>query len=630
MTRRYIRKLTKQGRYSYYLILPKRIMDQLNWRERQKLTIRKYGQGIMVKDWKKKQWERGFTFVDLLVGVALLSIVFLGIFGAYRLGLKVVGQSKNKITATAIANAELEKIRNLPYASIGLPGGSPAGTVAATGEQTINNVTYLIERNIDYVADPADGLAAPEDSCVNDYKKAGVTVSWSGNFAGQVALSTDVAPANLAQECADSGGVLSVQVFDAYGILVPSPLIEIKSTGDALLESRAPSTGQHNFTLNEGTYKVVVSKVGYSSEQTFGSGDGYNGKTIVTPEKPHLVVLDGQLTEASFSIDRVGSFAVDTLSPWGEDFFSDSFVDQSKISELSNVIVSGGQVTLDPAATVGFITSATTSPTTIINWERLSFTDEEPVNTDLRYRLYYYASPDWVLIPDADLPGNSLGFDDSPVDLTGLNPATYPEIKVRADFSATAAGLTPTLYDWQIAWRTSNPTPIGNALFHLQGQKIVGQDAAEQPIYKYSQDHTSDGSGHIDISNLEWDAYTFSVDPAAGLDLVNIDPSPQPIALLPNVNVAVKLYLDSENSLLVTVQNDVTLEPIFSASARLYNTGLGYDATQYTNENGQTYFIPLEPATYNLDVQAAGYSDVSTQVTVSGDNTFIVNMTQVE
>jgi type II secretory pathway component PulJ len=47
----------------------------------------------------KLRIKKGFTFIDVLVGIALMLIVFLGIFGAYQLGLKVVGQSKNKIMA---------------------------------------------------------------------------------------------------------------------------------------------------------------------------------------------------------------------------------------------------------------------------------------------------------------------------------------------------------------------------------------------------------------------------------------------------------------------------------------------------------------------------------------------------
>ena len=51
----YIRKITKKGKYSYLVILPKRIIDDLDWRERQKIVIRKQGKDkILISDWKKK------------------------------------------------------------------------------------------------------------------------------------------------------------------------------------------------------------------------------------------------------------------------------------------------------------------------------------------------------------------------------------------------------------------------------------------------------------------------------------------------------------------------------------------------------------------------------------------------
>lgn len=48
-----IRKIVKNGRNSYHINIPKEIMRELSWRERQKLTIRRVGKRIMVEDWEK-------------------------------------------------------------------------------------------------------------------------------------------------------------------------------------------------------------------------------------------------------------------------------------------------------------------------------------------------------------------------------------------------------------------------------------------------------------------------------------------------------------------------------------------------------------------------------------------------
>ena len=50
--KKYIRKIQKV-RYSYYLILPKEIIRNLDWKEKQKVVIKKSGKRIIIQDWKK-------------------------------------------------------------------------------------------------------------------------------------------------------------------------------------------------------------------------------------------------------------------------------------------------------------------------------------------------------------------------------------------------------------------------------------------------------------------------------------------------------------------------------------------------------------------------------------------------
>lgn len=572
---------------------------------------------------------RGFTLIDVLIGTALMLIVFLGIFGAYQLGIKAIGQSRNKITALAIANQQLEEVRNLPYESIGVKGSFPNGVLEAVTSTWQNNIEYTIENRVDFVIDSADGLSSPEDECPNDYKRVETKVSWGGRFPGEVKLVTDVAPKNLAQECAVEGGILSILVFDAYGKMVPFPLIEIKNPEtEEVLKTATPSDGQHYFSLATSTYKVVVSKEGYSQERTYGLDE------IAIPEKPHPLILEGQLIENSFSIDKLSAFSLETLSPWGADYFFDSFDDTTKISEISALSVNQGEVNLATTSqgylSSGYLISQEISPTNLVQWDELVFADSEPAETDLKYQIYYATNTSWLLIPDSDLAGNSQGFDLSPVDLSGLEINQYFFLKVRGNFSTNTTTTSPTLYDWQVSWITDLPTPIPNVTFNLRGEKIIGLDAEENPVYKYSQDHTSNSQGQLEIADLEWDAYTFSIDPATDLDLVATDPSPQPISLLPETTLSVDLYLEGENSLLLTIQDSSTLEPIFDAACRLSNSELAYDLTQHTNEKGQTYFIPLEPASYNLEISAPGYFDYFGEIEVSGDERETLKLEQLE
>ena len=573
--------------------------------------------------------QKSFTLIEVIIATAIVTVIFLGILGAYQLGLKVIAQSRNKITATAIANQQIELIRNLPYHSIGIKGGFPDGSLDPVTTTIRNNISYKVESRVDYIVDTTDGIAAPEDECPNDYKIAEIRVSWAGRFRGEVVLTTNIAPQNLSEECAERSGILSISVFDAYGIMIPSSLIEVRNPAtDQLLKTATPDSGKHYFSLATSTYKVVVLKDGYSTDRSYGTDE------ITTPERPHPTVLEGQVTEISFSIDKLSSFSIDTLSPYGQGFFSDSFADETKISTSSSLSVANNEVTLATDTqgylASGYLISGSISPSVLINWEELSWSDLKPRDTEAKYQLLYASGTEWNLIPDQDLPGNSGGFDISPVDLSGISVSAYPKLKIKGNLSTADSSSTPIIYNWQLSWINSIATPIPNVPLKIEGSKIIGTNSQNQPVYKYSITSTSNSGGHLNVANLEWDLYSFSLSTGTSLSLVGTTPSPQPINLVPDTNLPVSLYLEAQNWLLVTVQNIETLEPVFAASLRLYNIGSGYDVTQYTNENGQTYFIPLEPASYHLEIEAPGFAPASTTLSVSGHNTKIIKLEQIE
>lgn len=736
--------------------------------------------------------KSGLSIIDVIIGTALVSIIFLGIFGLFRLGTTVVGKTRAQITAVAIANQYIEKTRSLPYESVGVQGGFPEGILEPATTTIRNNIVYTIQNRVDYVIDATDGIIGAEDSCPNDYKKVEVTVSWEGKYQGEETLTTDIAPKNLAQECEGTGGILSVSVFDAYVEQVLSPLIEIRNPeNDQLLKSATPDSGHWQFFLNSSTsYKVVVSKPGFSSERTYGISE------VTTPEKPHLWVFENQLTESNFFIDETSVFSVDTSSPWSENYFYDSFFNTNKVSSFDNVIIGDSKAELSKnpgvyfeegttdgnlcsfpgdsgdcaqsftmkgqnkqvsqielllrkatstpsniyleirtASTTGQIISSSTirdgsslpinlewitfnlhSPATLTaynqyflrlrsipdsvngegggpvnwgylhsstsppgyqggdafrfvgvnqekmqdydfafkiyeddyvesgsltsvsifpadlkNWKELFWTDTEPPNTELKYQIFYASNTDWLLIPDSDLPGNSSGFDFSPLNLSSLNTEIYSQLRLRANLSSNDPGFSPSLKEWQLSWISESATPIPNVDFLLHGEKLIGTDQYENPVYKYSSGITSDSNGHVNITGLEWDSYTFSLPTSSELDLISTDPSSQPIPLLPDNTVQdVTLYLEANNSLLITVKDNKTLDPVFAASARLQKESSGYDQTQMTNEKGQTYFMPLELGLYDLDIEAEGYLATSTSINISGDEIKNVRIEQAE
>lgn len=171
---------------------------------------------------------------------------------------------------------------------------------------------------------------------------------------------------------------------------------------------------------------------------------------------------------------------------------------------------------------------------------------------------------------------------------------------------------------------------IPNATFKLWGSKTVGNDSQGDQIYKYEENHTTNGSAVISISNLEWDSYHFSVN-SPYYYLIDIE-SPfgatttQPIDLLPDISQEVRLILKAENTLLFQVQDASTSDPIFGAGVRLFNNSLEYEETLPTDEDGKAFFIPLSTGIYNFEVQKENYQISAGQISVSGDANKLINL----
>jgi hypothetical protein len=99
------------------------------------------------------------------------------------------------------------------------------------------------------------------------------------------------------------------------------------------------------------------------------------------------------------------------------------------------------------ALATGTMTSApfVAADANAVAWRALAFAGDVPADGALALRLEHRTAPDtWALVDDADLPGNAAGFDESPVDLSGLDLAAYPALRAVATITA-GAGASPAL-----------------------------------------------------------------------------------------------------------------------------------------------------------------------------------------
>ncbi len=280
----------------------------------------------MVFHSKRKKASRnlylgGFTLIEALVGSAIFLLIALSGYKAFVTLMDAVGASQAKIAATSVANERFEVIRNLPYDDVGLVGGLPVGTVEREETITRNNYVFDLLYTIRSTDDPFDGTigGSPNDSSPSDYKLVDLDITCAQcKVFSPLKFTTLVAPHAL--ETASTNGALFVQVFDANGLPIQGADIHIENT------STTPDTIIDETTDNEGwlkivdappgvnAYSITASKNGYSTEETYPIG----GAAGIDPLHPDATVVVQQVTQTSFSIDRLASIEVSSQGPTAE------------------------------------------------------------------------------------------------------------------------------------------------------------------------------------------------------------------------------------------------------------------------------------------------------------------------
>ena len=564
--------------------------------------------------------NKGMGLIDVVVGTALMLLVFLSIFAVFRLSVELITVNKARIGALSLAQEQVEYTRSLSYDDVGTVGGIPAGNIPQSETIVLNGTEYTRRVLIQYVDDPKDGEGANDENGITaDYKRVKVELSWDvKGKTKKMSSLTNIVPKGI--ENLSGGGTLIINVFDALGAPVEGANVNIVNNSLNPAIDVDVSTNAQGKVLFPGSpsgnnYEITVTKAGYSTDKTYDvSTQNPN------PSPGHLSVIESETTVKSFQIDKVSTKTVRTFTPITAFTWTDTFDDDGKVASSTNVTIQSGRAALTDVGgatgylSPGLILSDYLTHNQIYEWTELSWSDNEPVNTDVSYQLYYEnSSSEPVLIPDSDLSGNSVGFDTSPVDLSSIDVQTYPRIAVGATLSTIDASSTPAILDWSIDY-LAGPIPFPNFPFSMRGTKTIGEDENKLPIYKYDRSLQTNSSGVITIYNLEWDNYDISV----GGSGYNISESclPQPRPISPDISTTTDLILvpQSTNSLLVSVY-DTNGSLLENASVRLY--GNGFDISQSTSSCGQTFFGSLIKGTletgnpYSVSVSLGGYAEAT-------------------
>jgi prepilin-type N-terminal cleavage/methylation domain-containing protein len=265
--------------------------------------------------------QNGFSLVEVLVAILILAILTLGIYSLITMSIQISTENQHYVEGIAIANQRMEKIRNLPFDNVGTIDNPSAPGVLPQTETVVRQGIYKVENWVSFYDDPFDGTAASStDTIPNDYKIATIKVGWTGKFGpNNVTIFSKIIPKT--REASSTYGLLDISVFDAGGSPVPSSagnttyvrVIRAASSTDASFP--ADETGHLYLPVPAGyqAYQIIVTKNGYSSDQTYPLGGAANPY----PNIVNLTVNQGERTSWSFVIDKLATLQINTVSAAG-------------------------------------------------------------------------------------------------------------------------------------------------------------------------------------------------------------------------------------------------------------------------------------------------------------------------
>lgn len=260
--------------------------------------------------------RKGTTLIETIIGIAILAFVMTFAFAMFSLSTQKLARAKFRVLATALANEQVEIVRNVPFDQVGTqaPTCEVSGPFLRTSTVTRSNVSFTVDTCVKWVDDPFDKRVSdvPPDTVPTDYKLVEVSVAWPGGDQA-VKLSTHIMPKGL--ESPSNTGSLLVRVIDASGLPVSEadvfvtnaslvPTVDISSKTDV----------QGNLQLlglvpDIDNYNIRVTKAGYTTDQTFAVSGA-----LPNPVRPNLSITAGGVLDVAFTIDHVSSLAFTTVN----------------------------------------------------------------------------------------------------------------------------------------------------------------------------------------------------------------------------------------------------------------------------------------------------------------------------
>ena len=279
--------------------------------------------------------QSGFTLVELVIGITVLSIVAISFFGLFTSLVRSSVVAKRKAVANSLATNQIEYLKSLPYDNLAVSGGSIIATsyLPSTFVTKIDGFSYTTVTSINYVDDAFDGclvlavcrntpvpasVTVPDNNPA-DYKITHVSVR---NSSGNVLSYVDTQISSRVAETSSTTGALIVTVIGDNGDPVQGATVSVSDTtltpnvnvsdstdsnGIAIFYNLPPDTNafDYHITAAKSSYSSLTTIIPsgtltptYSSQKIF-SQQSSSVTITIKPQGQYSIVLEAQNTAGS-------------------------------------------------------------------------------------------------------------------------------------------------------------------------------------------------------------------------------------------------------------------------------------------------------------------------------------------
>lgn len=379
--------------------------------------------------------------------MTILTIVAAPLVAVLTTSITSQKSSRERTLAEQTAMSQIENIRSLPYTSVGIVGGNPSGTLAATQSIVKPGLNASVKTKVVYVADAAKyGYVTDAD-----YKSVTITVVRSSDSKVLAKEQTFVSPPGKGAWSGPNQAIVKVQVVDyatnqplqnATINLSTGPSAPRSDTTDASGSVIFPDLTPNPTSGGQQYYDLAVAASGYTtlSDDT-------------SPNSPaHVQLATGQTFNTVLRVYKAGTMYVNIQNAG------------AAYSGSSTVTVSSSR---------GSQTFTVTGPTLTVTQ-----VNGEPVIPGIQYTVTASdASLDYATVTQTSAPSY-------PSDLTttvtvNMQPPVALTFTIKNTSGTVQSGATVTLTGGPLSVNLTGTTNTsGQVTFNVPASSITGYSAS--------------------------------------------------------------------------------------------------------------------------------------------------------